>query len=249
MSNIDAMTVEQRTGKSHGLRAPTAEGSPEYLAQLADMMALCRAASPSVGGYSPDCIKLLQKYAPDRKLDFAGLNAIGFGSWHSLVMFVKDDDCIQLGLLVRRLVANVWGVSAFKDQDFINGEGGLGFYERLTDRMKRHLEKAFDEKWHHKARRPLQYLRDVIGMDAAMHNVHYPHPPHPRYPAGHGVKFAVSYDYIMDSYNLTQAQADQVFTIFYAASMARSGAGVHLPEDNVAAWSLVRTRAIGEYMV
>ena len=245
--NIDEMTVEQREGKSHGLRAPTVEGSPEYIEQLADMMRLCRAARPTVGGYTSECIETLAKYAPDHTLDFAGLNAIGFGSWYSLVQFVKDDDCIQLALLTRRLVANTWGAPVVKDQDFINGEGGLGFYERLVDRMKRHLEKAFDEKWHHKARRPLQYLRDVIGIDAAMSNVHYAHPAHSRYPAGHGVKFAVSFDYIMDSYTLTQEQINQVFTIFYAASMARSGGGVHLPEDNVASWSLVRTRAIGDY--
>lgn len=245
--NIDSMTVEQRTGQSHGLRAPMVEGSPEYLEQLADMMTLCRAASPAIGGYSPQCITLLKKYAPDHTLDFRGLTSLGFGSWHSLVQFVKDDDCIQLALMARRLVAQVWGAPVVKDQDFINGEGGLGFYERLVDRMKRHLEKAFDEKWLHQARRPLQYLRDVIGIDAAMANVHYAHPAHPRYPAGHGVKFAVSFDYIMDSYELTETQVNQVFTVFYAASMARSGAGVHLPEDNVASWSLVANRAIGKY--
>lgn len=246
--NIDKMTVEQRTGRSHGLRKPTVEGSPEYIGQLADMMRLCRAARPTVGGYTVDCVYTLAKYAPGHTLDFAGLNAIGFGSWHSLVQFVKDDDCIQLAMLVRRLVANTWGVQPNKDLDFINGEGGIGFYERLVDRMKRHLEKAFDEKWLHQARRPLQYLRDTIGIDAAMANVHYAHPAHPRYPAGHGVKFATSFDYIMDSYTLSPEQINQVFTIFYVASMARSGGGVHLPEDNVASWSLVRTRAIGNYM-
>lgn len=239
--NIDEMTVEVRAGKSHGLRAPTVEGSPEYMQQLADMLALCRGAKPCMKGYSDDVMDLLHKYAPNREaLDFSGLKEIGFDSWRDLVLFVENDKCVHMGLLVHKLVTEVYGAKPKKDQGFIDGEGGIGFYTRLMERMDRGLEKAFDEKYHHKSRRPLQWLRDHLGIESAMANVHYAHPGHWRYPAGHGMKFAVVYDYVTDSYELDSDQENSLFTILYAASMARSGGGVHLPEDNVASWSMVR---------
>jgi len=172
------------------------------------------------------------------------LRQVGFGNWADVIKFVKDDKCVHLGLMVHELVTKTYQAKPKQDVDFIDGEGGVGFYTRLMERMKVYLEKAFDEKYFHKSTRPLQYLRDHIGLNAALANVHYEHPGHWRYPAGHGAKFATVYDYVTESYQLTNAQENAVFTICYVASMARSGGGVHLPEDNAASWSLIDGRDI-----
>jgi len=243
--NIDDMTVEVREGLSHGLRAPTVEGSAEYKEQLQDMLILCRGGTADAG-YTSEVMSILHKYAPGRQLDVDALRTVGFPSWLSVINFVKDDKCVHMGLIVHELVTKKFQAPAKKSADFIDGEGGVGFYTRLMERMKRALEKAFDEKYFHKSRRPLQYLRDHLGMQSAMANVHYAHPGHWRYPAGHGVKFATVYDYVTDSYELTDEQENAVFSICYIAAMARSGAGVHLPEDNVASWSLIRNCDIDE---
>lgn len=239
--NTNDMTVEARDGKSHGLRAPTELGSADFLEQLDDMLALCEGAKPTSSGYSHEVMNILHKYAPGRTIDLNALFEAGLGDWKAAVDFVKDDKCVELGVIIHKLVTEVYGAKPKKDADFIDGEGGVGFYTRLMSRMKRALEKAFDEKYHWKAPRPLHYLMDVIGPKAAMRNVHYGHPGHWRYPAGHGVKFATVYDYVTDSYELTPEQENGVFSVCYVVSMARSGGGVHLPEDNCAAWSLVAT--------
>lgn len=241
--NIDSMTVEQREGKNHGLVPPTLPGDPKFAENLGEVIILCQETKEE--GFSPKVKEIITKYS-DRELDYSMLEDLGY-DWDSLVQFVKDDKCIEAGLVCHKYVTDVMKLEPKTDRDFIDGEGGIGFYDRLVDRQKRVLEKAFNCKWKFKAKRPLQHLRDYMGEEAARRCVVYQHPGHWAYPAGHAAKFAATYDAFCDSYKVDDINDTKIFTTLFVAGCARSGGGVHFMEDNVASWSLVKGREIGNY--
>jgi len=82
--------------------------------------------------------------------------------------------------------------------------------------------------------RPLIALEQALGAAAAGCLVNYVHPGHWSYPAGHGAKFFEVVDLSRDTWDLTEVQDSIILTASYVLAMARSGGGVHFPEDNIA---------------
>lgn len=243
--NIDSMTVEKRDGKNHGLKKPTDPKSSAFSVRLGEVVIL--ASECKEEGFSDKVVQILENYA-GCNLNFEMFNKLNM-SWNDCVYFVKDDKCIEAALIAHKYVTQYIQAPTKVGRDFIDGDSGIGFYTRLIDRQKRALEKAFDCKWYFKARRPLQHLRDMVGEESALRLVNYAHPAHWTYPAGHGAKFAASFDAFDDAYELTANDLEMLFTFFFVLSCARSGGGVHFMEDNVASWSLVKGREIGDYKV
>lgn len=246
MSSIDSMTVEVRTGKNHRLIAPTKRGTEQFANNLGEVVMLVQETRRS--GYSPKVVESLEQHC-GKRLDFSLLQDLGFDSWAKCVSFVKDDDCIEAALLAHKHVKVEWKLTARTDRDFIDGEDGIGFFDRTLKRLKDAAEKAFDCKYYFKQERPLQCLRDAMGEEVALKFVNYPHPGHWSYPAGHGAKFAASFDAFRDLYYLTSEQEHKLFTFFFVLSCARAGGGVHFMEDNVSSWSLVEGCEVGQYLI
>lgn len=227
------MTVERRDSTTaHKLRAPLKEGTAEYNEQLQDTIVLCREANRPEN-WTQDTIDILNKYNPVSTLiDIPViLDEFGFSSWKEICDFVRDDECIEFMVTVAKW-CKFKGFTSKKDRGFIDGQG-IGIYERYLTRLKRTLEQTFDAKYFFAAQRPLEYLRDITGVDFS-YMADYVHPGHNRYPAGHGAKFYEAVDVAVDAYNIEKADRDILITAAYVVAMGRSGILVHIPEDNIA---------------
>lgn len=233
------MTVEKREGKSHGLKSPTPKWTPEYKAQLQDVLYLCMDSKHP--GYSNRVQEILWKHAPVKpeNVDITELmTEFGHPNWSDVCEFVKDDECIEFFLMLVKFLKKR-GVEFRKNRDFID-EGGTGLYRRYLVRLdhKEHgtLEQAFDEKYLHEETRPLEDLYELTGLDFSG-MADYTHPGHFRYPAGHAAKFYEAADHACDAFAIEKTSNLRKIVIFlaYAEAMGRSGILVHLIEDNIAA--------------
>jgi len=235
---LPKMTVEKRSSHtSHGLRSPFLPGSPEFEEQLRHVLEFVEAAKSETGFPG----NLLDVHNPLEKLrnGYANsLNQFGFQSWKQATAFVKDDECNEFFVRVAKwakregVEMKPWAIQ----RGFIDG-GGLGIHGHFLKLCKGILEKGFDAKWYFYSklhtRRPLErYLERLGFVCPALFN--YIHPGHPRYPAGHACKFGASVVAAMQIWSFSEEQIFHLKTAAYVLSMARSGGGVHVPEDNLA---------------
>ncbi len=236
MSKLPEMTVELRQSTTaHGLKPPTMPGDPGWEEQIEDFFILLEGAKEEAP-WSLEVRRVLKKHAPFELSDIeSSLKAFGFNSWRECVDFVKDDECIEFMVRVAHW-AKKNNFEVRTDRGFIDGEG-VGLYKRWADRTDRTLEKIFDAKYYFQAERPLVYLNNALGCDCTP-LMNYIHPGHWRYPAGHGGKFYESADLGRDTWVLQEWSWFVLLTGSYVLSMARTGGGVHLPEDNIAAGAL-----------
>lgn len=251
------MTVELRSSMTaHGLKPPSVEGTTRHSEQLSDMLELCQGAKQSstfdasnasskMGSLWPERVKeILEKHSPFSLSNIdRTLREFGFNSWSSCVDFVMDDNCPEFALIVLR-----WGqhngLQHQQNNGFIDGDGTgytLEYLTRLASKSvnRGSLEKAFDAKYYYKQRRPLVILSEKLGEEAASCLVNYVHPGHWAYPAGHSTKFFQVVELAKDYWILSDEDYSKLLTAAYVLSMARSGGGVHFPEDNVAGGYIV----------
>lgn len=225
--------VERREGRTHGLPEPIRPGDEGFQEQLRDTLILCQAAKLDAEPW-PEEVKtvLLRHWVGVQngtnvfQIEHAA-KQIGFSSWREIVDFVRDDECIDgLRLLLP------WVRSRYDRHEvegFIDG-GGVGDYDRYTDRLRYQLQETFDEKWHWMLPRPEEVMEDMTGCREI--GV-YPQPGHPSYPAGHGRKFATVDQYLNDHFCLDDYGRFVVRAATYLLAMARTGGGVHYPQDNL----------------
>lgn len=257
---LPPMTVFQEleeTAQDHGLRAPSQIGTPEYQEEIEDMLKLVKGARVTIkkdqyrlDPFSDEVTDTLNKYLPeghhniDAEEYLTTLENFGFSSWAALVEFVKDDDCIELFTRI-----NHWAkdnnIKHKEDRPFISDE--VGQYSRLADRMERTLKKVGEVKWFFKHVRPLEYFCMITGCDMRA-AINYMHPGHWECPAGHGGKFGEILQFCRSQWTLTPAQDFLIFLICFAASMARSGGGVHKPHSNLMSWPLAGVKEFNRYL-
>lgn len=257
MSTLPEMTVELReSDTAHGLRAPLEPGSPEYNQQLSDMIELCQGAKK---GVTPDnawparVLELLKEYAPFGMMAEipTALSEFGFSSWSECVRFVMDDNCDDFASIVLRWTQGL-SLPHKTENGFIDGDG-IGFKRRYIDRLGRKtgsrgtLEKTFDAKYYFQQKRPLVELIDRMGEPAAKCLMNYVHPGHYSYPAGHGAKFFEVVDLARDTWTIGDYRDNMLLVAAYVLAMARSGGGVHFPEDNIASGYLAGLPEFKEY--
>lgn len=257
MQKLPEMTVEKRDSKTaHGLYPPIQPDTPEYLKQISDMLELCQGAKVNAGpneGHWPErVIEILQEHAPFQMHDVElSLSRFGFYGWSDCVRFVMDDNCDDFASLLLRYTQRE-KIPHKDNKGFIDGDG-IGFKRRYIDRLGRKgdspgsLEKAFDAKYFFKQARPLVALQEILGPDAANCMVNYIHPGHWAFPAGHGAKFYEAADLARDTWDLSEVQDDIILTASYVLAMARSGGGVHFPEDNIASGYLAGLPEFAQY--
>jgi len=189
MSIYGEMSVEKRISTTaHGIKPPTNPGEPGFAEQLQDTVILCREASRADGiPWTKETIRVLEKWNPTKSKRSIPeiMENLGFNSWKEVCEFVKHDECPEFAVKME-----IWAkkeLNLKQDKGFIDGQG-IGFYRDYLDELKVTLEKAFDIKWYYKAKRPLQYIYDTLGVDFSV-MANYIHPAHNSFVAGHSVKF------------------------------------------------------------
>lgn len=253
------MTVEnndKRKDVSHGLRAPHAVGSEEFLEWLQDMLELVELAKermPSalmrneqVRNNWEEVRVIINKHSPVQigEVIREVMLKFGFETWAECVEFVRDDECIEFMVRIAHY-AKRRKVLVRKDRGFIDGEG-VGLYARWAERTDRTLEKTFDAKYHFRQIRPLEYLNQLTEIDHAC-TMNYVHPGHYAYPAGHGAKFFETLDLARDTWELSEEQDGEILTASIVLAMARSWWGVHYPEDNLASGYFAGLKEFSSY--
>lgn len=256
---LPEMTVELRTSTTaHNLKAPVPVNSPDFEAQLSDMIefvdgAKTRANKVPAERWEARVIELLGKYAPFTMTNpKEALAEFGFYSWAECVEFVMDDNCDDFASIVLRWTQKN-AIPHAESLGFIDGDG-TGFKTEYLHELNNKgtgelgtLEKAFDAKYYYKRHRPLVELSDRMGSDAAHCMINYVHPGHWAYPAGHGVKFFSTVKVVRDRWVMSAAQDNVLLTAAYVLAMARSGGGVHYPRDNTASGYLSGLPEFAEY--
>lgn len=270
MSNF---TVEKRPGKSHGLVPPHPEGSPEFLAEARDTYEIAQITKamkvPTVESVMRDLhaeslmrreefwpeeiVKLLNKYSPflsdkinavkdEDVIDL--LAGMGWYSWRDLVDFVRDDECVEFYTRVSKYL-RTRGYEERKDRDFIDGFG-VGQYIRFTDRLKRSMEKIFDEKNLHDRLRPSQSLGAKLGFEPRCFEI-YPHPDHGEYPTGHAGKMFEGAEAAADGWDIHLYLEYTIWKAAWWVSASRTGSPVHYIGSNGASLSLTTRKVASKY--
>lgn len=238
MIKLPEMTVEKRNSQTaHGLRRPSLPGSDIFEQQLRHVLEFVEAAKMTAG-YPTELLDMYSDIRPLTLSYSSALESFGFSSWKQCVVFVKDDECNEFFVRVAKW-AKSEGIEFQKHAElegFIDG-GGLGIHNHYLKITKEILEKGFDAKYYYhkmlKTKRPLEHYLDRLGFVCpALFN--YVHPGHPRYPAGHSCKFFAALVAAESIWKLSRRQRTVIMVAAYVLSMARSGGGVHLPEDNLA---------------
>jgi hypothetical protein len=226
-----------------------------YYEQLEDMLEFVEfAKTETEPGTWP--VDLLNKYNPFGEFseeDYTRiLEKVGVENWHEATDLVEDDECIELFMLVSYWFKNIENLEMtddFKKSGFIDGSG-FGIYDLYSTIAKSVLQKCFDAKWFYyykyRTKRPLERLRQLTGM-ICRNFFNYVHPGHPRYPAGHGGKF---YAIIMTAlliWKIPRQILLELKVVCYVMAMARSGGGVHLPEDNLASGAFAGIEELSHY--
>lgn len=241
--NLPDMTVEERPGKSHGLKPFTPHDSAEFKQELQDVIELVEAAKRE-GWPSKEIVKhfpfTVRGQLPEIMAEF------GFRSWSQSTMFVKSDECIEFFTLACKW-AKRKGLKTQKkwERGFIDGDG-IGVYSEYSRQVKTVLEKAFDEKYFQKRVRPLVELNNMTGMDCSV-QTNYVHPGHWSYPAGHGAKFFTVVKVLSELYHLDKNEYNHLLTAASTLAMARTGGGVHYPVDNMASGYLAGLTEFTKY--
>lgn len=234
---LPEMVVEKRESKTaHGLNPPTLDGDVGYDTQLIHTLDLVEFAKTSFG-FPIEILKIYDPFSSRRNGYSNSLTKFGYTNWRNCVEFVKDDECNEFFVAVARWAKsnNIPLKKDISEKGFIGGTG-IGIHKLYMDVCQYCLEKAFDAKYYfykeYDTKRPIERLNDRLGfVCSALFN--YMHPGHPRYPAGHGVKFFSACVTALMIWDINDDQRSDLMTAAYVLSMARSGGGVHLPEDNL----------------
>lgn len=243
---LPPMFVEERdVNNTHWLNAPIRPWDDGYEQQLSSYILLMEWAK--VEGWTWEVLEELTRYLPEDLKEYGSqipkivehfnVDRYEFFGWADIVDFVRDDECVEFAVIAKKWISREW-IKVKNDLWFIDGTG-TGHYERYMDRLNRKweslwvLEKAFDAKWTFKMKRPIIELSERAGIDMTP-IMPYMHPWHRAFPAGHGAKFFGVVKQIIDTYDLTPMQRIYLIVWAYVFAMARTGWGVHLPQDNYA---------------
>lgn len=233
--SLPAMTVEQRQGRSHGLAVPDTSDA-NMMKELGKAIVLNGDAKH--GGWKDSTIDILVEYigrdVTKEEIVQGVQDVFGFYNWSEVTQYVQKDMCSDffnrcLSYCIDSDQANV------NNLGFIDGSG-IGYLEVYRDRLKVTLEQAFDEKYLHKVKRPLEYALDR-GMDI-ISTANFIHPGHFATPAGHGVKFLTVIEVLRSVFDMSQECDRKLFIVACVFSMGRSGSLIHYPMDNLAGGKL-----------
>lgn len=232
------MTIDKREGKSHGLRSPLVEGSPEYIEQVQDAIYI---AADAPKGMTERLVKVLDKYCPvEHEVTYQEMIddintcwVYKIDSYKDIGKLVLNDECLDMFSLMVK-IAKQKGLKSTTQKDvFIKGDG-VARYRRALDSQERTLDKVFDEKYLREQKRILVWLFEKTGIDFTPFVDDKVHPGHFTWPAGHDGKGSEAVDQLAREFELNDYWRRYFIKFKHMLVMARCVFLIHKPEDNCA---------------